>query len=658
MLASPHINRGEGHQTGGGMVGGSHDSTLRASQLDLSRALAALDRGWITPDRFRAIARCDPRDNTQMERLRQEGILSASQLAELYGSTVLLAPKATLQRLGEAAAALGENREPLQEGDWIGARYRILDILQGGFGRIYICEARMEERYDRGDSRVALKTPLRKRLADPSSLVAFHVEAAQWIQLGAHPNIVLAYGVEEYQRLPFLVMEYIEGARGLDQEIQAGRMNWARGLWVAVDVARGLAFAERQLGLVHGDLKPLNLLVTPAGAIKITDFGLSLCGAAVTEQDNNILAGTLGYLAPEMYQERPQRTTRTDMYAFGVTLFEAITGQHPFSNEEPWLNRMMDSPDPRRLDPSLPGPFADLILACLHRDPEARPASFQELVPELERLHHQLLGTALPPSAAPDAPSRADALANLSGSWLNLDQMAEAEAAARKALDVAPDHWKAHCALGNARLRQGDAAGALRSYEAAHGYGPDEIAPLLNAALAAQEAGQGDAVAAWLDKAFHRCQAMGRYSALDAVSSLVVERMPVEEALQLLDRIVVEDPCAVMTWNNRAALLRRSGRHLDALDSAERALAINPIYAKGWSNRATILAELGRFQEAVACSIRALELDPALAGAYAAKATALAQLDRLEEARAAIREGLRILPDHPLLQRAEGLFGA
>lgn len=627
--------------------------TTPLQQLDLARALVALKRGWIAPERFQALARCEPGEGGEVDRLR----LDPARLAELYGSTVLLAPRETLRRLGEERAARDEDADVLAPGDWIAGRYRILEVMQGGFGRVCICEARAGEAYVRGNARVALKTPLRRHLTGPDALGAFHREAAQWIALGAHPNIVLAYGVEEHLRLPFLVMECVEGARSLHQEIQAGRMNWLRALWVAVDVARGLAYAERRSGLVHGDLKPLNLLLTPAGSVKIADFGLSLTGALAAEQDGFTLAGTPGYLAPEMYFEQPQRTHRTDVYAFGVTLFEAVTGRQPFPPDQPGLNRLQAPPDPRRAAPDLPAPFADLILACLQRDPETRPASFQDLVPALEALHLRLQGTAPPPSPEPDAPAEADAQANLAGSWMNLGQLAEAEAAARKALRLDPGHWKAHCALGNVRLRRGDPPGALASFERAHRSAPGEVIPLLNAALVAREAGDARRAAAWLERALRRCEELDRYAELDAASLLLVEALSAEAALALMERILAEYPAAVMTWNNRAILLRRQGHPEEAVASAERALAINPIYTKAWSNRATALVELGRLVEGLESAGRALELDPRLAGAYAAKAAALARLGQLPEARACIRIGLRLLPGNPLLLRAEQAYG-
>ncbi|HZU52414.1 MAG TPA: serine/threonine-protein kinase [Holophagaceae bacterium] len=632
------------------------DSHL-SSRLEAARALSALRKAWITPEQFRAILRCDPQDGSQLERLREEGALSPSRLAELYGSTVLLSTQAHLGRLGEAHLREAAPAERLDKGDWIAGRYRILDLRQGGFGRVYICEAVTGEAYSRGHSRVALKTPLTGQLTEGDTLERFQAEAARWIALGAHPNLVLAYGLEEHHKLPFVVMEYIEGARTLHQEIQQGQLPWVRVLWTALDVARGLAHAERALGLVHGDLKPLNLLVTEQGSVKVADFGLSLLPGAPGEEDGDSLAGTPGFMAPEMFLGHPQRTTATDLYAFGATLFMAATRRTPFPPREPWRSALEPPPDPRSFGSDLPAPLADVLRACLDPEPEGRPASFNALLRELESLHQDLLGREAPPSPEPDIPFSADAQVNLAVSWLNLGRTEAAEAAARQALHEAPGHWKALCALGEAQLRRGDAPAALASFESAHREAPEELAPLVNAALAAREAGAASQVLTWLQEALLKCQARGRYAELEPVSLLLLEQLPSDEALDLLDRIVAEDPAAVRTWNHRAILLRRQGRPDLALDSADQALAVNPLYAKAWSNRANALMELGRLAEALASASRALELDPRVAGAYAAKATALAQLDRLDDAKACIHIGLRMLPGDPLLLRAERMFG-
>lgn len=625
-------------------------------RLDLGRALSALNRDWITPEQFRAILHCEPGDGSRLEEWQREGVLDASQLAELYGSTVLLADKEGIERMESARIAEQRSHEPLKKGDWIAARYRILEIFKGGFGRVYLCEAKTEERYSRGNSLVALKTLLRKHLASQEALDLFYSEAAHWISLGSHPNIVLAYGVEEHQRLPFLVMECIEGARSLHQEIHEGRMNWLRGLWVALDVARGLAFAEKTLGLVHGDLKPLNLMLTPEGTVKITDFGLSVRRQTGGAGDETVMAGTPGFMAPEMYLESPGRTPSTDVYAFGVTIFESVTGRRPFPDDEPWLNRTESPTDPRKHAPDLPGAFAEFILSCLDSQPRKRPADFQTISGDLERLHQSLIGSAPPPAHEPDAPARTDALVNRSVSWLNLGRLEEAGMAAREALRISDDHWKAHCTLGIVQMKQGDLAGALASFETAHACSRSQVPPMVNAALASHESGDGERADHWLREALQRCRDKGAFAELDPVSHLLVERPTGEDPLHLLDRIVSEDPGAVITWNNRAVLLRRHGRHAEALESADRAIAINPVHAKAWSNRATALAELGRFSDAIRAAEEALGLDPRLAGAYAAKASALAQLDRLAEARRCIVNGLAILPGNPLLLRAEAMF--
>jgi len=161
---------------------------------------------------------------------------------------------------------------PFRAGDIIGGQYEVQTLHRGGFGVVYICRQLGPAQYARSGNLVALKTPLRQHLGSPELREMFIEEAAHCVALGPHPNLVLTYGVTEYNRLPFLVMEYIPEARSLQGEIIAGKTDWTTTLPAALGIARGLAFAK----LVHGDLKPVNILLGADGAAKVADFGLSV----------------------------------------------------------------------------------------------------------------------------------------------------------------------------------------------------------------------------------------------------------------------------------------------------------------------------------------------------------------------------------------------
>lgn len=598
----------------------------------LRKALRDLHRGTLDTATVRSIQSGQPPG-------------SQAGLAALFGSQVLPArEEAVLARIREECALI--ETAPFQPGDVIGNHYEVLNLHRGGFGLVYVCRHLGPELYACSNNLVALKTPLPRHLANPEMREMFLTEAAHCVSLGAHPNLVLAYGVEEHNRLPFLVLEYIPGARSLHDELEAGTTDWRTTLPVGLGIARGLAFA----GLVHGDLKPVNILLGADGAAKVADFGLSLTPDESVE--TGVLIGTVGFYAPEMFAGRTARTLASDVYAFGVTLFLSATRQLPFPTEEPLANLQRPAPDPRQFTRDMPAPFAALILRCLERDPARRPAGFVELATELAQLHRSLLGTSPADAPAPDAPMRADALVNAAQSWTNLNRLDQAKAAAKQALRVQPENWKAHNALGLALSAANELSAALASFNAAHEFSPDMLEPVVNAAQAAGALGRTDDARRWLRLALEHCAKEDRFAPLDGCTQLALELLAEKDAYNLIHRILTENPRAAMTWNNRAVLMRRMGAFPQALESAEQALALNPAYAKAYVQKANALLELRRLEEALASADRALALDATLAGAHAAKFSALAMLGRFAEARRCVERSLSVLPGNELLLRA------
>jgi tetratricopeptide (TPR) repeat protein len=553
--------------------------------------------------------------------------------------------------LARIRAECAEGGVPLLEpGALIGGRYQVQSAHPGGFGVVYVCRFLGPELYARSGNLVALKTPLPRHLANPEVREMFMTEAAHCVALGPHPNLVLAYGVEEHNRLPFLVLEYIPGAHTLHDAIASGASDWRLALRAGLGMARGLDFA----GLVHGDLKPVNILLGPDGAAKVADFGLSL--SAAESGGLPMVPGTLGFLAPEILERRSGRSVAADIYAFGVTLYAAVTGCLPCPADASGRSPAGPAPDPRGLTPDLPAEFAGFILCCLEREPARRPSAFREIMRDLERMHRRLLGTEPPADETPDAPERADTLVNAAQTWLNLGRPGRALESAEAALAVAPGNWKAHHSLGLVALETGRHREAARHFRAAADLAPREPAPAGNLALAHWHLGEQAAARDALNRAARLAHDTGRMGELDSASQLAIELLEERDAYNFVHAVLAANPAAAMTWSNRAVLLRRMGAFDLALESSERALALNPAYAKAYVHKANALLELRRFTEASDAAERALALDANLAGAYTASASALAQLGRLAEARARIASGLRQLPDHALLTRARDLF--
>jgi serine/threonine protein kinase len=537
-------------------------------------------------------------------------------------------------------------------GDVIDGAYQVLEAKHGGFGCVYICNVVRGALRGEGGP-VALKTPLRKCLDDTNDFARFFDEAANWISLGAHPNIVYAYSLTKIGHLPFVVMEYVPGAVTLASAIDSRGADWRFALRVGLGVARALAHAQRVAQLVHGDLKPANILVTPEGGAKVIDFGLSIRSSG--GDADTLLCGTKGYIAPEMYLGRTGRSQAADIYAFGVTLFQTATQQWPFPLDRPQLNCAVAPPDPRALATDLPEALATLIRECLG-DLATRPESFARLAERLEALHEPLLGEGPRFVSLSSLPDQVGALVNVATAWQNLDQLDKARAAVMRAVKLDPLDSNAHVAMATVHDLCKDYRGAYVSYQRAHELAPNDLRPVVGCARVLDKMGELQSAQEWMATALRLSFKRDQYGPLDIISGLIVDSLPSEEALQVCNAIVDERPDAASTWNNRSILLRRAGRPSEALASIERALEINPVFAKAHVNRANALLEIGRFDEALAAAERGLELDGDLAGGYAARATSLAQLGHLNEARDCIRRGLERLPESRLLLEARRVF--
>lgn len=601
------------------------------SEVDFQRAQEAIRRGWIKPEQVSECLRERNTAQSLLQALASRGWLSPSQVQRLMDVTVRIQP-------GPKPAQQDDDADVLRSGDLISDRYLIKESFRGGFGRVYLCTA-----VDSG-RRVAIKTLLRKHLLSEEAVRMFHDEALKWIRLGSHPNIVLAFGLEDFMRLPFIVMECIEGGRSLRDALKKGT-TWKDALDYGAQVADGLRHAGRVCGLVHRDLKPENILLAPDGTAKVTDFGLSLVQGRVEDG----FAGTPPYASPEQWSDPTAVDVRSDVYAFGVMLYELAAGQRPFPNhrtlEEFAMDHLYTAPaDPRSLRPEIPEALAKLILKCLEKKPDRRPSDFGALSKEL----CAQLGR--PPFVSPRSftVGMVDGLVNQAKTYLNLRKMDEALRTAQEAAGIDPDHANAQIILANVLGELRRLPEALQCLERALRIEPRNPVAIVNAAAYSHMAGLREEAGRRLDDALRLVPVIF----LERLLQILVEVGRLDEAISIGDQILGKNPHSVVSLNAQAIAHRRKGDLPQALACADRAVDLNPRYSIGWSNRATILVQMGRLDGAIESADRAIELEPATAGAYAAKAAALGSLGRIEESRACLLEGLRVIPNHPGLVRA------
>jgi serine/threonine protein kinase/tetratricopeptide (TPR) repeat protein len=264
--------------------------------------------------------------------------------------------------------------------------YRILEeIGAGGMGVVYRA---LDERLQR---EVALKVLLPSALADPRLRDRARNEALALSKL-SHPNIEAVYDFGSSDDCDFLVMELVPGV-SLDHKLAHERLDEKQILDLGAQMAQGLA-AAHQAGLVHCDLKPANLRLTPDGRLKILDFGLAkscgqleVGGASAPTTDIHI-AGTLPYMAPEQLTGKPV-DARTDIWAAGCVLYQMATGRPPFPGDGAALTSGILSQDvvpPSALNSKISSGLESIILKCLDKDSDGRYQSARELAGDLRRI--------------------------------------------------------------------------------------------------------------------------------------------------------------------------------------------------------------------------------------------------------------------------------
>ena len=281
-------------------------------------------------------------------------------------------------------------------------RYRLVEQLgKGGMGLVF--RAR-DERLDRD---VAIKFVAPERVSGADASARFLREARAIARL-SHPNIMTLHDVGQEGGWHYLVLEHIAGKNLYALMIErGGPLPAPEALLAFRGALKALAYAHAQ-GIVHRDIKPENIMVTPDGQVKVTDFGLALAQGDVRLTQEGLIVGSVLYLAPELARGQPA-DGRSDLYAIGAVLYELLTGQPPFTGDDPLaiLNQILLSPvtPPRRLDPNLSPTVEALILKLLSKDPADRCASAEEALATLPDSVEAESATTTP--AEPLAPDRA-----------------------------------------------------------------------------------------------------------------------------------------------------------------------------------------------------------------------------------------------------------
>lgn len=267
-------------------------------------------------------------------------------------------------------------------GKMLGGRYAVGERLGGG-GTAFVYRGR-DALLNRT---VAIKVLNTQMTADGDFVAKFRREAQAAASL-SNPHIVAIYDVGQDGDVHFIVMEYVEGKTLKEYIVDSGTLDSTVAIDVAMQIAEALRHAH-QHGVIHRDIKPLNILMTRDGQAKVTDFGIARATTSSTLTQAGALMGSVHYLSPE--QARGGFTNeRSDIYALGVVMYEMLTGEVPFTGENVFsigLKHLQESPRPlRELHPNVDPRLEGVVMRCLSKEQANRYQTAQDLLHDLTLL--------------------------------------------------------------------------------------------------------------------------------------------------------------------------------------------------------------------------------------------------------------------------------
>ena len=267
----------------------------------------------------------------------------------------------------------------LRKGMFIADRYEILEqIGTGGMSDVYKAKCHKLNRY------VAIKV-LKKEFSEDRVFVSkFRAEAQSAAGL-AHPNIVNVYDVGDEDGIYYIVMELVEGITLKKYIEKRGRIPYKEAVSIAIQVAKGMEAAHSH-HIIHRDIKPQNIIISKDGKVKVTDFGIAK--AATSSTINSSAMGSVHYISPEQARGG-YSDERSDIYSFGVTLFEMVTGIVPFDGDSTVSVAVRhiqeEIPVPSTVAENIPVSIDKIILKCTQKKTERRYQTVSELMADLKK---------------------------------------------------------------------------------------------------------------------------------------------------------------------------------------------------------------------------------------------------------------------------------
>ena len=677
---------------------GRHEEALqcfdRALELDPQNVIA-LDNKNLCESKLRRLRNIDNSDEGKANQ-HPASILNSQNTNNLYGK--------------ERQLLSGASYQP---GDVIGQKYEVQKVLgEGGFGVVYLV-------YDRQAGAVfALKTFLDKWLNEPQVRDLFRKEAGIWVELESHPYLVRAYGVIEISGRLFIAMEYIapneQGINTMDGYLKKQPPDLSQSLRWAIQICHGMEYAYSKGVRAHRDIKPENIMIGQDGIARITDFGLATVISASLANPRNMLNtikndipvynlthegggfGTITHMPPEQFYKDTICDERSDIYSFGVALFQMVSGGRvpfmaplPRDESEGELLRFeleMQRQQNEAPIPQLDSPLFPILQCCLEKPPEKRYQTFKDIRKDLEPLlQHQTGESVVMPQLNE---LEAWELSNKGASLEALGLHEEAIRSIDKALKINPRNVLAWNNKGASLEALGRHDDAIRCYDQAQVLDPYNVLAWNNKGNSFENSGRHDDaircydkalefdshyIPAWINKV-NSLNSIGHYEEAIHCCDQALELDPhvpfawsnkgnslnhlkhYEDANHCYDKALELDPREATIWYNKGNNLENLGFHEKAICCLDKALEINPRYGDAWCNKGVRLNDLGHYEDAIRCYDQALRIDPRNAIVWNNKSNSLESLGRHEEAIRCLDKVLELAPSFVAVWFNKGLY--
>lgn len=295
----------------------------------------------------------------------------------------------------------------------------------GGMAQVYLAfdEKKREE--------VAIKVMREDLMDDPEFVQRFATEARAAASLD-HPNIVRVSDYGQDGDLRYIVQEYVRGSTLKDLIYEQGGLNWQLAVPLLIQIALALQHAHSR-GIIHRDMKPQNVLVTPDMVAKVTDFGIARAQSVNTiTLTGGVAFGSVHYFSPEQARGE-QVTVRSDLYSLGIILYEMVTGELPFDGESSVavaIQQLQEMPRrPSSINPEIPPALDDIIFRSIQKRPERRYASASDFANELDAFMIDPQGVygVIPRHASPNPEAPSTSALGLQKQESNYDKVREIE---------------------------------------------------------------------------------------------------------------------------------------------------------------------------------------------------------------------------------------